>query len=291
MATHDYSIANASGGAFRSDLNNALSAIASNNSNATDPSTTFAFQWYVDTGDSTLKIRNAANNAYVNVSAVGGVGTANLGLATTASPTFTGDVTISSTTALRVPVGTTAQRSGSAANGDIRYNSTSSSFEVYAGGAWGNIGSGSSAVIAEQQSAGTQAGTFTSGAWRTRSLNTEVFDPDSIVSLSSNAFTLQAGTYIIEWMAMAFEVNRHKTKLRDTTNSADIGIGTSKFAQAGTNNSPNDSTGAARVTITSATTYELQHQAETTASGNGFGIEAGFSTVETYALVRIFKEP
>ena len=149
MATHDYNLANATGAAFRSDLNNALAAVASNNSNATDPSTTFAFQWYVDTGDSTLKIRNAANNAYINVSAVGGIGTANLGLAPTAGPTFTGDVTISSTTALRLPVGTTAQRSGSAANGDIRYNSTTSSFEGYAGGAWGAIGGGSDAVFYE----------------------------------------------------------------------------------------------------------------------------------------------
>lgn len=135
-------LANATGAAFRSDLNNALAAIASNNSNATDPATTFAYQWYVDTGDDTLKIRNAANNAYINVSTVGGIGTANLGLAPTASPTFTGDVTISSTTALRLPVGTTNQRSGSAANGDIRYNSTTSSFEGYAGGAWGAIGGG-----------------------------------------------------------------------------------------------------------------------------------------------------
>jgi len=133
-------LANATGAAFRSDLNNALAAVASNNSDSSDPSTTFAYQWYVDTGDSTLKIRNAANNAYVNVSTVGGIGTANLGLAPTASPTFTGDVTISSTTALRVPVGTTAQRSGSAGNGDIRYNSTLSSFEVYAAGAWASIG-------------------------------------------------------------------------------------------------------------------------------------------------------
>ena len=53
------------------------------------------------------------------------------------------------------------------------------------------------AIIAEQQSAGTEAGTFTSGAWRTRSLNTEITDPDGIVSLSSNGFTLQAGTYFI----------------------------------------------------------------------------------------------
>ncbi len=143
MATHDMNLANATGAAFRSDLNNALAAIASNNSNATDPATTFAYQWYVDTGDNTLKIRNAANDGYVNVSTVGGIGTANLGLAPTASPTFTGDVVISSTTALRVPVGTTTERDAyTAANGDIRYNSSDSRFEGYAGGAWGAIGGG-----------------------------------------------------------------------------------------------------------------------------------------------------
>jgi len=143
VATHDYELANATGLAFRQDLNSCLEAIRSNNSNGTDPATTFAFQWYVDTGDSTLKIRNANNDAYINVSTVGGIGTANLGLAPAASPTFTGDVVINSTTALRVPVGTEAQRDAyTAANGDIRYSTTNNSFEGYANGAWGAIGGG-----------------------------------------------------------------------------------------------------------------------------------------------------
>ena len=81
MATHDYSLADQSGASFRGDLNNALSAIASNNSSSTDPATTFAHQFYYDTGDTTFKIRNAANSAYINVSAVGGAETANFGLA------------------------------------------------------------------------------------------------------------------------------------------------------------------------------------------------------------------
>ena len=142
MATHDYNLANATGAAFRSDLNNALAAVASNNSNGTDPATTFAFQWYVDTGDSTLKIRNAANNAYINVSTVGGIGAANLGLAPTASPTFTGDVVISSTSALQIPVGTTAQRPGSPSAGDLRFNSTNTSAEIYNGTSFVAVGGG-----------------------------------------------------------------------------------------------------------------------------------------------------
>ena len=148
MATHDYSLANQSGAAFRGDLNNALSAIATNNSSSTDPATTFANQWYVDTGDSTLKIRNAANSAYVNVSAVGGIGTANLGLALAASPTFTGTATfggnilMSGTGTLDLPVGTTAERPGTPNNGLIRYNTTLTRYEGYSGSAWGSLGGG-----------------------------------------------------------------------------------------------------------------------------------------------------
>jgi|TARA_R100000084_G_scaffold38698_2_gene15513 microcystin-dependent protein len=140
------SLANQSGSAFRGDLNNALAAIASNNSSSTDPSTTFANQWYVDTGDDTLKIRNAANNAYVNVSAVGGIGTANLGLALAASPTFSGTATfsgnvlLSGTGTLDLPSGTTAQRPSSANNGMIRYNSTLSRYEGYSGSEWIRLG-------------------------------------------------------------------------------------------------------------------------------------------------------
>jgi hypothetical protein len=156
VSTSDYSLANQSGSAFRADLNNALSAIASNNSNSTDPATTFAHQWYVDTGDDTLKIRNGANNAYVNVSAVGGVGSVNLGLALAASPTFTGTATfggnvlLSGTGVLDLPVGTTAERPGSPNNGMIRYNSTLSRYEGYSGSAWGQLGGGATGSGTDQ---------------------------------------------------------------------------------------------------------------------------------------------
>lgn len=141
MATHSYNLANQSGSSFRSDLNNCLSAIASNNSNGSDPSSTFSYQWYVDTGDNTLYLRNAANDGWVAVSAVGGVGTANLGLAPTASPTFTGTADFNSNTAIKICDGTTAQRPGSPAAGMFRYNTTLSQFEGYTD-AWGEIGGG-----------------------------------------------------------------------------------------------------------------------------------------------------
>jgi hypothetical protein len=58
MATHDYVIDNQTTPAFRSDLNNALAAIASNNSSATAPATTYANMWWMDTANNYLKIRD-----------------------------------------------------------------------------------------------------------------------------------------------------------------------------------------------------------------------------------------
>jgi hypothetical protein len=145
MAQHDYSIANQSGLAFRQDLNNALAAIVSQNSGATEPSTTYAYQWWADTTTGLLKIRNAANSAWVTV---GTLASTNLGLAPAASPSFTGtatfagDVLLSGTGTLDLPVGTTAERPGSPNSGMIRFNSTLTQFEGYNGTAWGAIGGG-----------------------------------------------------------------------------------------------------------------------------------------------------
>ena len=86
MATHDYVIANGTGSAVRSDLNNALAAIVSNNSSSTEPSTTYAFQWWVDTNNTLIKIRNSANSAWVTV---GDYSATNFGLLTTSSASST----------------------------------------------------------------------------------------------------------------------------------------------------------------------------------------------------------
>jgi hypothetical protein len=52
------------------------------------------------------------------------------------NPTFTG------TGFMLIPKGTTAQRPVSPVNGEIRYNTDTSQFEGYQGGAWGQLGGG-----------------------------------------------------------------------------------------------------------------------------------------------------
>ena len=92
MATHDYVIANGSGAAVRSDLNNALAAIVSNNSSSTEPSTTYAYQWWADTNNNVLKIRNAANNGWITLRELDGTMVIEDGTAAAPGLAFTDDV-------------------------------------------------------------------------------------------------------------------------------------------------------------------------------------------------------
>ena len=140
----DYTIANGTGSAVRTDLNNVFAAIQSLNSGSADPSgTQVAFQLSVNTTSNLLKLRNASNNGYIEI---GNVTQANLGLAPVAGATFTGAVIHNYTTALRIPVGTTAQRSGSPATGDLRFNSTLGSAEIYNGSSFTAVGGGAGAT-------------------------------------------------------------------------------------------------------------------------------------------------
>ena len=67
MAQHDYVIANQGFPAFRADLNSALSAVVSNNSGSSAPSTTYAYQLWYDTGNNQWKMRNADNDAFITL--------------------------------------------------------------------------------------------------------------------------------------------------------------------------------------------------------------------------------
>jgi len=67
MAQADYIVSNGTGAAVRSDLNGQLAAIVTNNSGATAPATTYAYQWWADTTTNTLKLRNSANSAWIEI--------------------------------------------------------------------------------------------------------------------------------------------------------------------------------------------------------------------------------
>ena len=146
------------------------------------------------------------------------------------------------------------------------------------------------AIIGDVKANDVDGGTFTEGDWRTRDLNTELADADDIVSISSNQFTLQAGSYLIEAHAPAYKTNRHMIKLYQTSGTpADIAFGTGMYANSSYLGNVVSSV-RARVTISTATTYEIRHQGDVSSTTYGFGLGANFSTTELYTVVQIFKE-
>ena len=93
MAQHDYVIDNSTGATVRADINNVLQAIATNNSGSSAPSTTHPFQLFADTTNNVLKIRNAANNGFINLFTLSG------GVDVDAASNFNEDVTFTGASA------------------------------------------------------------------------------------------------------------------------------------------------------------------------------------------------
>lgn len=67
MSQHDFSINNQGATASRSDINNALQALASLSSGASAPSTTYANMLWYETDANTLWMRNEADSAWLRL--------------------------------------------------------------------------------------------------------------------------------------------------------------------------------------------------------------------------------
>ena len=143
------------------------------------------------------------------------------------------------------------------------------------------------AVLQDQEAQNTQGGTFTSGAWQTRVLNTEVSDASAIVTLSSNRFTPIAGTYLILARAPAYQVRSHQLRIQNVTAATTAAIGGSQYVDPG-DTVVGDATVEGVIVANGTDAYELQHQAHTTANTNGLGNAANFTT-EVYASVTLIK--
>lgn len=67
MSQHDFDIANQTASNARTDINNALKALASLSSGAIAPTTTYANMLWYDTANNTLKQRNEADSAWISI--------------------------------------------------------------------------------------------------------------------------------------------------------------------------------------------------------------------------------
>ena len=151
---NNYNTANGTGVAVRSKLNEIFTALRTLSSGSSDPSgaaNIAQFQPHINTSTNELKIATAVSGDSATYNTLGNITLDNLGHVVAASPTMTGDVTMSSTGFLKIPVGTDAQQPGQSgapavALGQLRYNSTQNRFEGYKDTGWGEIGGGAGAT-------------------------------------------------------------------------------------------------------------------------------------------------
>lgn len=186
MAQHDYNIANQGAAAFRSDLNDLADSIQTINSGSTAPTDTAPGLLWYDTANGLLKQRNAADSGWLNIKAIDDD---NL----ISNPATTkGD--------LLAYTGSALVRVGVGSNGQVLTADSGQS----SGLTWSATSSQDYVILEDQKSDGTSGGTYTSGAWRTRDLNTEVLDSGGHCTLTSNQFRLATGTYnfhiVMPWL-------------------------------------------------------------------------------------------
>src|SRR3990167_8235197 len=124
--------------------------------------------------------------------------------------------------------------------------------------------------IIDRKAQNTSGGTFTSGAWRTRDLNTEIADAQGLATVAANQVTLAAGTYRVAASAPGYRVATHMTRLQNATAATTLLMGSSQYIAAVTL-AVSRSVLAGRFTVAASQALELQHYCGTTEATDGFG--------------------
>lgn len=150
----------------------------------------------------------------------------------------------------------------------------------------GDIFFSNDVIIRDIKSTGTNGGTFTSGAWQTRDLNTlEGKNPYLWITLSSNTFTLKEGTYLLTGTIPNFNVGDNQTRIYNTTTN------TPEFysvnCTSGSISQSSSKISGIIIVPSGKNSYILQHFCQKTQISDGFGIANGFDNSETYSVLNI----
>jgi hypothetical protein len=140
------------------------------------------------------------------------------------------------------------------------------------------------AIFIDQKAQNTNGGTFTSGAFRTRDLNTTQINQITGASIASNQITLAAGTYLLQAAMPAENTDRLSGRLYNITDSTVTIIATDAYTP-GDKEVVTNSVMSGVFTIASSKVFEVQQRAETTGS---FGIACN-TQAEVYTVVTIQK--
>lgn len=141
--------------------------------------------------------------------------------------------------------------------------------------------------IQDRKSAGTHAGTFTSGAWRVRDLNTLLTNDIPGASAGTNGITLPSGDYFALGHAPAAAVNRHKTRLVGDV-AGTLLIGSTEVCGA-TDNITTRSILSGRFTLAAENFVQVHHMCMTTVATFGFGLTANFGDDDVQTDLMVWK--
>lgn len=144
-------------------------------------------------------------------------------------------------------------------------------------------------LIRDEKADGTAGGTFTSGSWQTRTLNTETADTGAHAAVAANQITLAAGTYRFRATAPAYKVDTHRLRLQNITAGTTVATGPAMRAAAAGDDIML-ATVEGRFTIAGATVFEVQHRSSATKATDGFGLAATFGTNEVFAQIELWRE-
>ena len=144
------------------------------------------------------------------------------------------------------------------------------------------------AILKHIESSGTHAGASTT-SWGTRPLNTETADPNNIVTLSNNQFTLGAGNYFIRFGGTNWDNQDCVFRIYDVTNSTAVGESANGYGP-GYSDRNQWTTGVTRVTPTGSTAYRLECISDQDRSTWGWGVSNSLGSNEEYAQIEIYKE-
>ena len=146
--------------------------------------------------------------------------------------------------------------------------------------------------VRDEKASGNAGGTFTSGAWRTRTLNTQVTNEITGASIDTGTsiMTLPAGTYEVLARAWGYYCQGHQARLQNVSEATTALLGSNAYSHNTGSGKGNDSLVRGRFTIASSKTFELQHRCAATRATDGWGSALSWGT-EIYTDVLIWKLP
>lgn len=142
----------------------------------------------------------------------------------------------------------------------------------------------------DRKSATVDGGSSTSGSWQTRDVTNEVEDAGSVCALSSNQFTLQAGTYRIFASSPILRSGESQARLWNITDGALELLGTSEENISGQTQGQTRSFVVGRFTIAGAKVFELQYRVTSSRADFGLGYSNTAGVDNIYTTIELWKE-